>query len=219
MLRRTDLLVRQTIIVRQGNRWLKPKFGLAVGTLHVNVYPGLFAREKVKPKAAIAEYCGAHGGPTAGKGSIWHITMRLSDAGLRRRKTKLIFLNHRLLPWPNEDAPRDRSSRLLGPNFALRLNAYTINSAMTYDPAKRRSNKRKHKIDLAECEAAFDAPMLTREDASEAYGEQRLISLGWLKGRVVVLVWTDRDGGPRLISCREAKPHEQEAYFREYPKI
>ncbi len=60
---------------------------------------------------------------------------------------------------------------------------------------------------------------LTREDASQDYGEQRLISLGWLQSRVVVLVWTDRDDGPRLISCREANPHEQEAYFREYPKI
>jgi len=91
--------------------------------------------------------------------------------------------------------------------------------AMTYDPAKRRSNKRKHKIDLAECEAVFDAPMLTREDASQGYGEQRLVSLGWLQGRVVVLVWTDGEDGPRLISCREANAHEQEAYFREYPKI
>jgi uncharacterized DUF497 family protein len=90
---------------------------------------------------------------------------------------------------------------------------------MTYDPAKRRSNKRKHRIDLADCEAAFDAPMLTREDASQGYDEQRLISLGWFKGRVVVLVWTDREDGPRLISCREAKPHEQEAYYQEYPKI
>jgi uncharacterized DUF497 family protein len=90
---------------------------------------------------------------------------------------------------------------------------------MTYDPAKRRSNERKHKIDLTDCEAVFDAPMLTREDASQDYGEQRLISLGWLQGRVVVLVWTDRTDGPRLISCREANPHEQEAYFREYPKI
>jgi uncharacterized protein len=90
---------------------------------------------------------------------------------------------------------------------------------MTYDPAKRRSNKRKHKIDLTDCEAAFDAPMLTREDASQDYGEQRLISLGWLQGRVVVLVWTDREDGPRWISRREANPHEQEAYFREYPKI
>jgi hypothetical protein len=41
---------------------------------------------------------------------------------------------------------------------------------MTYDPAKRRSNK--HKIDLAECEAVFDAPMLTREDASQGHSEQ-----------------------------------------------
>jgi uncharacterized DUF497 family protein len=61
--------------------------------------------------------------------------------------------------------------------------------------------------------------MLTRVDASQDYGEQRLISLGWLQGRVVVLVWTDREDGPRLISCREANPHEQEAYFRKYPKI
>ena len=90
---------------------------------------------------------------------------------------------------------------------------------MTYDPPKRRSNKRKHHIDLAECEAVFDAPMLTREDASQVYDEQRLISLGWLQGRVVVLVWTDREDGPRLISCREATAYEQEAYFREYPKI
>jgi uncharacterized protein len=90
---------------------------------------------------------------------------------------------------------------------------------MTHDPQKRRSNKRKHRIDLAECETAFDRPMLTREDTSEAYGEQRLISLGWFQGRIVVLVWTDRDGDPRLISCREATPYEQEAYFREYPEI
>src|SRR5258706_12007599 len=104
MLRRTDLLVRQTIIVRQGNRWLKPKLGLAVGTLHVNVYPGLFAREKVKPKAAIAEYCGAHGGPIAGKGSVWHITIRLSVAGLRCRPTKLIYPDHPSPPWLTEEA-------------------------------------------------------------------------------------------------------------------
>jgi uncharacterized protein len=145
--------------------------------------------------------------------------MRLSDAGLHQRPTKALNPNHRLPPWLTEDATRDRSNRLLGPNLAWRLNAYTINNTVTYDPAKRRSNKRKHKIDLADCEAAFDVPMLTREDASQEYGEQRLISLGWLQGRVVVLIWTDREDGPRLISCREANPHEQEAYFREYPKI
>jgi uncharacterized DUF497 family protein len=90
---------------------------------------------------------------------------------------------------------------------------------MAYDPAKRKKNQRKHEIDLAACEPVFDGPMLTREDAREEYGEQRLVSLGWLNGRVVVLVWTDREDGPRMISCREAERHEQEAYFREYPQV
>ena len=41
--------------------------------------------------------------------------MRLSDAGLRRPKTKLIYPDHRLPPWLTEDAPSDRSNRVLGP--------------------------------------------------------------------------------------------------------
>jgi hypothetical protein len=39
--------------------------------------------------------------------------MRLSDPGLRQRQLKLIYPDHRLPPWLNEDAPRDRSNRLL----------------------------------------------------------------------------------------------------------
>lgn len=89
---------------------------------------------------------------------------------------------------------------------------------MTYDPAKRKRNRRKHAIDLADCEAVFDEPMLTREDPRPGYEEQRLISLGKLEGRTVVLVWTDREDGPRLISCREAEPHEKAAYFEAYPR-
>jgi len=89
---------------------------------------------------------------------------------------------------------------------------------MTYDASKRKRNKRKHAIDLAECDVVFDGPMLTHEDTRQVYGEQRLISLGRLKERIVVLVWTDREHGPRMISCREAEPHEQEAYFKIYPQ-
>src|ERR1700730_1594815 len=50
--------------------------------------------------------------------SMWWPTMRLSDAGLRRRKTKLIYPNHRHPPCPPKTRPRDRSNRLLcGANF------------------------------------------------------------------------------------------------------
>lgn len=89
---------------------------------------------------------------------------------------------------------------------------------MSHDPAKRQTNLRKHGIDLLECMEAFDGPMLSREDDREDYGEQRFVSLGWAHGRVVVLVWTDRDEGPRLISCREAKSHERQAFHRTDPQ-
>jgi hypothetical protein len=38
MLRRADLLIRQAVIVRQRNDWLKPELSLAVRTLHMNVH-------------------------------------------------------------------------------------------------------------------------------------------------------------------------------------
>jgi hypothetical protein len=41
------------------------------------------------------------------------LTIRLSDAGLRYRQTKLLYPDHRLPPWLACDATRDRSNRLL----------------------------------------------------------------------------------------------------------
>jgi len=89
---------------------------------------------------------------------------------------------------------------------------------MSFDPDKRITNLQRHHIDLADCERVFDEPMLTREDASENYGEQRWVSLALLKAKVVVLVWTDRNDEPRLISCREAEKYEKQAYFHAFPK-
>jgi len=54
------------------------------------------------------------------------------------------------------------------------------------------------------------------KDARAAYGEQRLKSLGWLRGRVVVLVWTERAAGPHLISCRYGDKHETQRYFNAF---
>ena len=41
------------------------------------------------------------------------LTIRLSDAGARCRKTKLIYPHHRPSPWSTEATPRDRSKRVL----------------------------------------------------------------------------------------------------------
>lgn len=84
----------------------------------------------------------------------------------------------------------------------------------TFDESKRKINLAKHDIDLAQCESVFDFPMVTEEDTRMHYGEQRLKSLGWFDARVVMLVWTDREVGPHLISCRYADKYETQNYFK-----
>lgn len=87
---------------------------------------------------------------------------------------------------------------------------------VTYDETKRLANLKNHGIDLARCAPVFDAPMQTEEDMRARYGEQRLKSLAWLGGRVVVLVWTDREVGPHLISCRYGDKSETNRYFETF---
>ncbi len=51
-------------------------------------------------------------------------------------------------------------------------------SSWMYFRLKHLENLRKHGIGLADCEVIFDVPLATAEGASEAYGQQRLQSLG-----------------------------------------
>ena len=85
---------------------------------------------------------------------------------------------------------------------------------ITWDEAKRQTNIAKHGIDFVEAEVIFDYPMVTREDDRESYGEQRLQSLALLEGRVVFVVWTERETGAHIISIRKAERHEQKIYFQ-----
>ena len=85
---------------------------------------------------------------------------------------------------------------------------------VTFDEAKRQANIAKHGIDLAEVGSAFDSRLVTTEDDRVAYGEQRLISLAWWNGRVVVLLWTERDSGAHVFSCRNADKSQIHEYIR-----
>ena len=42
--------------------------------------------------------------------------------------------------------------------------------------------------------------------------ELRHVTVGWLDGRMVVLVWTQRGEARRIISMRKANGREQERY-------
>ena len=85
----------------------------------------------------------------------------------------------------------------------------------TWDEPKRIRNIRDHKLDFVGCEAVFDGPVVTWEDARVAYGEQRTNLLGWLNGIVVHMTYTERSDEPHIISLRKAEKHEIRRYAKE----
>jgi uncharacterized DUF497 family protein len=78
----------------------------------------------------------------------------------------------------------------------------------TWDEAKRDANLRKHGLDLADAPEVFAGPTCTVEDSRLAYGEQRLMTLGFLRGVAVSIVHTETDYEIRIISFRNATKRE-----------
>ena len=86
-----------------------------------------------------------------------------------------------------------------------------------WDEGKRRENIRKHGLDFVGAEKIFDGYTLTSEDERRNYGERRWATVGLLEGRVVVLVYTERQEAMRLISLRKATNYERRIYFSQMP--
>ncbi|WP_254563651.1 BrnT family toxin [Oscillatoria sp. HE19RPO] len=59
----------------------------------------------------------------------------------------------------------------------------------------------------------FDGDIVTIEDNRFNYGEQRLVTLCLLQGRVIAVVHTEREECIRIISARKATKYEQQIYF------
>lgn len=72
---------------------------------------------------------------------------------------------------------------------------------------------RVHGLDFRDADSIWDNPTVTREDVREEYGEIRLVTFGLLRAEVVVLVFSDRDGDPHIISLRRAEKHEARYYL------
>lgn len=84
---------------------------------------------------------------------------------------------------------------------------------MEFDPAKARSNIRKHGVSFAHAEQALRDEMAVTVKDPDAAGEQRFITLGMdALGRVLVVVHTQRGERTRMISARKASRGESEQY-------
>jgi len=63
---------------------------------------------------------------------------------------------------------------------------------ITYDPAKRERTLRERGLDFEHAAQVFAGPTFDRPDDRYDYGETRIITVGRLGGRMVIVVWTPR---------------------------
>ncbi|MHC5822051.1 MAG: BrnT family toxin [Nostoc sp.] len=82
-----------------------------------------------------------------------------------------------------------------------------------WDQQKNEVNIVKHELDFADAPRIFRLPLRISLDDRQDYGEDRLIGLGMLDGRIVVVVFTELDEETiRIISLRKALPYERKRY-------
>jgi uncharacterized DUF497 family protein len=86
-----------------------------------------------------------------------------------------------------------------------------------WDNEKARSNDRKHGVSFAEASTVFGDPLARlMHDSSHSDEEDRFVLLGESKyGRMLIVVFTDRDQRIRIISAREATRTEKRRYEEE----
>lgn len=82
-----------------------------------------------------------------------------------------------------------------------------------WDPAKNRSNIRKHGLDFGDAEEMFRGFLLVRPDTDEDYGEERWLGIGMIRGRISFVAFAERPPDTvRIISLRKADHEEREQY-------
>ena len=83
-----------------------------------------------------------------------------------------------------------------------------------WDEPKAHANARKHKVTFEEAISVFTDPWLvTFPDEEHSQIEERYISIGRSdRGRILLVVHTEREDAIRLISCRKATAAERRTY-------
>ncbi|MCC5904021.1 MAG: BrnT family toxin [Halomonas sp.] len=83
---------------------------------------------------------------------------------------------------------------------------------LTFDDQKRAQTLKARGVDFADAGEVFMGHHFSVIDDRQDYGEDRYITVGTLKGRMVIVVWTPRGEARRIISMRKANEREQEKY-------
>ena len=82
-----------------------------------------------------------------------------------------------------------------------------------FDPAKAKSNLKKHKVSFADAEGVFYDPLAIHQEDLDSAEEERWIAVGMSSAsQILVVSYTLRGDEIRLISARRATRHEVKDY-------
>jgi uncharacterized DUF497 family protein len=83
---------------------------------------------------------------------------------------------------------------------------------ITFDPAKRAATLQLRSLDFADASLVFAGLTMDVADSRQDYGEPRVQTIGYLAGRMVMVVWTPRGDARRIMSMRYCNDRERKIY-------
>jgi hypothetical protein len=87
---------------------------------------------------------------------------------------------------------------------------------ITCDPVKRAKTLNDRGLDFVDAALVFAGETLNVEDRRQDYGEPRIQTIGFLVGRMVMIVWTPRGDARHIISMRKCNAKEQAIYRKRF---
>ena len=81
--------------------------------------------------------------------------------------------------------------------------------AVTFDPKKRAATLAERGLDFKDAALVFGGTTFEVEDKRKNYGETRIICFGVLRGRIVVVGYTQRGADRHVFSMRKANDREK----------
>jgi uncharacterized DUF497 family protein len=83
-----------------------------------------------------------------------------------------------------------------------------------WDEEKAKANLKKHQVSFEEARTVFNDPLtITMTDPQHSIDESRYVDIGCSsRGRILVVVYTERRGDIRIISSRKATRSERQRY-------
>ena len=82
---------------------------------------------------------------------------------------------------------------------------------ITFDPVKRAATLQLRSLDFADA-SLFAGLTMEVADSRQDYGEPRVQTIGYLAGRMVMVVWTPRGDARRIMSMRYCNDRERKIY-------